>query len=384
VNNLRFLDLHFTLQLCNLIESVLIMTIWKQKHQSHRQISSNYYLLLYFLASILIHGLVAIALGTQLRSLPVVQEKPKNDPIEFVIVPPEEKQEKPPSETKRRGANNSVAQGKIKSDKPPATDERGSTATDSNATSTQLKVKESPTTPPVTLKPDETVKETVKSTPPATKTPNQPKPVEPSQPPKPEKASRDRSMAASKPTPSGEEILPQKTEPNPPVATRLPPQPKPLPKSPTTPSNSNTASLLGGTYKRSIKDDNGSSFFNAEATASKEAPFAKLDAQQDELAPYFDEIRRRVKRNWQPLSPEEEQTTILTFAIQRSGQITELKIIQTSGNEQVDRDALEAVQKSAPFDALPQSFKSDRLDIQFNFNIYIQQGSFSPSLESNW
>jgi periplasmic protein TonB len=327
------------------------MTTGKEKQRSHRQISANYSLLFYFFVSILIHVLVAILIAYRERSQPTVKEKPRDEPIEFVVVPPEEKPEKPPTETKRRGVNNSVAQGKIRSDKPPATEEIGSTATDSNLSENELQVK-SPSTPPVT------------------KTPNLPKPVKPSQPPTPEENNSDRSAIASKPTPSEEEILPQKTTPNPAVATRIP-TPQKAPKSPTPPSNSGAASLLGGTYKRSIKDDGGSSFFNVEVSASKEAPYAKVDAQQDDLAPYFDEIRRRVKSNWQPLAPGEERTTTLVFAIQRSGQITGLRILETSGNEQVDRDALEAVQKSAPFDALPQNFKSDRLDIQFNFNIYI-------------
>jgi protein TonB len=54
--------------------------------------------------------------------------------------------------------------------------------------------------------------------------------------------------------------------------------------------------------------------------------------------------------------------------------------VETSGKERVDRDALEAIQKSAPFAPLPQSFNRDRLEVQFNFNIYIHQGSFSPNL----
>jgi periplasmic protein TonB len=320
------------------------MTSGQEKQRSHRQISANYSLWFYFLVSILIHVLVAIFMTARERSQPLVKEKPRDEPIEFVVVPPEAKPEKPPTETKRRGANNSVAQGKIKADKSPTTEEIGSTATN----------------PPVTVQ---------KSTPPVTETPNLPKPVKPSSPPTPENNSSDRQVTTSKPTPPEKETLPQKTAPNPPVATRLPPQPKPV--QPTPPSNSGTASLLGGTYKRSIKDDGGSSFFKVEVSASKEAPYAQLDAQQDELAPYFDKIRRRVKSNWQPLAPGAEKTTTLVFAIQRSGQITGLRILETSGSEQVDRDALEAVQNSAPFDALPQSFQSDRLNIQFNFNIYI-------------
>jgi outer membrane biosynthesis protein TonB len=178
------------------------MTTWKEKQRSRRQIFSNYSLWFYFLISILIHVLVAILIAYQQRSQPTVREESKDEPIEFVIVPPEEKPEKPTTETKLRGADNSVAQGKIRADKPPATEERGSTATDSSLAETKLQLK-SPTTPPVKVQPNEPVK----STPSVTETPNLPKPVKPSQPPTPEKINRDRQVTAAKPTPSEEEIL---------------------------------------------------------------------------------------------------------------------------------------------------------------------------------
>ncbi|AFZ33898.1 outer membrane transport energization protein TonB [Stanieria cyanosphaera PCC 7437] len=295
----------------------------------------------YLLISLLIHGLAVVGIThlershlVSLKPQPITKQQQENTPLEFIVVPPEKPKDKPP-ETQRRAVNNSVAKGKVTSQLPPSTDQKGNTAIDSSSQSSS-KVASSPaeTKPPETVKP-------------------QPQPVKPTTTP------------TSKEQPS-----PQKTEANSDVATRLPPQPKPVPPTPQ-PTDSGAASLLGQTYQKSFQDDFGSSFFNLQANASEEAPYAQLEAQQDDLAPYFDEIRRRVKRNWQPFSPGQQQYTVLNFAIQRNGQITGLKVVQTSGNEQVDQDALKAVQQSAPFDALPQSFKRDRLEIQFSFNIYI-------------
>ncbi len=369
--------------------------------RAHRPTNPNT-LLPYFLASALIHGLAALVITHVERSQPVTKQKQESKPIEFVIVPPQETPDKPPPETKRRAINNSVAQGKIKSKKSPTTAKKGHTAANSSSTASELKVKPteaakpiSPAAPePKTVEPTEPLPipansvpaqtaskpkpapsaEAVKPIPPAA---SKPKPVEPTEP-RPISANSLPAKKASEPRPtsSADQTLPQKSEPNAPVATRLAPQPKPPQSTPTPSSNSSAASLLGGSYERSIQDDSGSSFFNLQANASKEAPYAQLDAEQDALAPYFAEIRRRIKLNWQPESPGEEQFTVLTFAIQRDGQLTGLKVAETSGAQQVDRDALEAVQKSAPFDILPQSFKRDRLEIQFSFNIYIHQGSF--------
>jgi protein TonB len=369
------------------------MTTLEQKNREDRQIQSHS-LLPYLLVSVLIHGLVALIFSFQQRSQPATkqQQQPDNAPIEFIVLPPEEVPDKPP-ETNRRAVNNSIAQGKVKSELPPTTEKKGETAIDSSPASTpevapsQSETKPSEAvkpTPPVASKP-----EPVQPPQPPTPTTSEPEPVQPPQPPTPTTAEPKPVKPPQPPTPTTAEPKPVKP-PQPPTSTTAEPQAvarsssldSPTDKAPVeqTPTNSGAASLLGETYQRSIKEDGGSSFFDSEALAQKEAPYAKLDAQQDDLAPYFDEIRRRVKRNWQPSSPGDDRSTVVAFAIERNGQITGLRIVETSGKERVDRDALEAIQKSAPFAPLPQSFNRDRLEVQFNFNIYIHQGSFSPNL----
>ena len=228
--------------------------------------------------------------------------------------------------------------------------------------------------------------------------------------------SSSTSIPLPKPAP-----LPEKTPPReieratpkpdlPPVATNLPPKLKPIEpdssstKPPSIPKNSSvpetaptpsseqktpvgsgSASLLGGTYRKNIAEDSGSSFFNPQANASQQALNPSgLDARQDlNLGPYLAEIRRRVKRNWKPSAPNNNRHTVLIFSIQRNGQITGLRVRQSSGSEKVDRESLEAVQKSGPFAALPANFPNEQLNVEFNFNIYINQGVFSPQLE-NW
>jgi periplasmic protein TonB len=381
----------------------------EQKSRSDRQISS-YSLLRYFLASVLIHGLVIVAIAFTLRSKPTAQQTQDITPIDFVVVPPEKTQVKPPPETKRRAVNNSVAQGKIKSKRPPVIEEENNTGKVSK--------------PKVTPSKEQAQKPTISA---PVKSPVKPRSIEPSQPPTPKNPAvdrtpptpknpavdrtpsllktsplGDRTPSILKTSPLGDRTISKKNDiPSP--ANRLPSQTKPLqsapqsqnsPKSPTrptpptsslarkTPTNSGAASLLGGNYQRSIEKDAGSLFFTSETNVSKEAPYAKLDAQQDDLAPYFAEIRRKVKQNWRPTSPGEERYTVLAFAIERSGKISQLKVVETSGDEQVDRDAFEAIQKAAPFSNLPQTYPRDRLEITFSFNIYIRQGSFLPNLNN--
>ena len=216
----------------------------------------------------------------------------------------------------------------------------------------------------------------------------------------------DTPPVATKPKPlkpSTEEILTEKPQPDtPPVAAKLP-DPSPstnetesksssVPVSPSasppeqqTPVGSGSASLLGGTYRKSVGEDGGSSFLQPEANASQQALNSSgIDARQDlDMGPYFAEIRRRVRRNWQPSFADRNRHTVLAFSIQRNGQIPGLRVSQSSGSSKVDRESLEAVQKAGPFAALPANYPNQQLDIVFSFNLYLHQGVFTPQLE-NW
>ncbi|ELS05041.1 TonB family protein [Xenococcus sp. PCC 7305] len=139
-----------------------------------------------------------------------------------------------------------------------------------------------------------------------------------------------------------------------------------------TPSSTGAASLLGGNLKRSFDDDGGNSFFNLDNNASQQAYNPDLDAQQRlDMRNYFSEIKRRVRRNWNPRYSTREHNTVLSFSIQRNGQIALLKVRRTSGSQSVDSEALAAVQNAGPFDPLPANFPLETLNVEFNFNIYI-------------
>ncbi len=192
-------------------------------------------------------------------------------------------------------------------------------------------------------------------------TPNQP--LEPSQPNAPEPA----KIPEKKPVATR---LPPKITPTQPLETEQPVTPPSTPNK--TPTTSGAASLLGGNLKRSFEDDEGASFFNLENNSSQQASNPALNAQQSlDMRKYFAEIQRRVRRNWNPKYAVQEYTTVLNFSIQRNGQITLLSVSRTSGSQEVDREALEAVQDSGPFDPLPANFPAEMLNVEFNFNIYI-------------
>lgn len=323
----------------------------------------------FILASILAHGLALLAYN-QLRRSPPNSKQKDNQPIEFIVVPPEESNQEPPPETKRKAVNNSVAEKTVEPTKPITNPQVGQKPT---AKSTPA-IAPQPPTPPS-----------------SEQTPAKPQAIEP--PPQPSKSAStppeerspvisgsDNNIAKPQPNPVQEPQQPTANQPSESneinsqsdesVATRLPSSTPPSTQSEAT---SGAASLLGGDYQRSLERGDGDAFFSPEALAYKTVlnP-SQLNALKDlDLAPYFAEIRRRVKRNWNPSYATEDYTTFLTFAIQKDGQITDLKVKRSSGSEAIDRESLAAVQKSAPFDPLPANFPLSALEVEFTFNVYI-------------
>ncbi|HEY9771986.1 MAG TPA: TonB family protein [Coleofasciculaceae cyanobacterium] len=349
----------------------------KPARQDHRQTPTvnrfghrRYQLLWFILASVLVHSLAWLFLGLYQRSKPLTEEI-DSKPIEFVVVP--EESEAPPPETEKRATENSVAEENIESEATALNDE---IEDDTPATSAPTPEPEpvaptQPTPAPAPAEPAPTPE-------PATAPAPEPEP-ELAQPPavqQPPILSGSDANPITTPEPEPEAVEPESS-----VATTLPPpeptEAVPEPELPqaanSSPEDNSASSLLGGDYKKTLANGGADAFFSPEALAYQDVlnP-GQLNALKDiDLGPYFDEVKRRVKRNWNPSYGVEEYTTFLTFDIEKNGQITGLRVTQSSGSETVDRESLAAVQSSAPFDPLPAGFPLEALEVKFSFNIYI-------------
>ena len=330
-------------------------------------------LLLFILASVLIHLLGLVIFSIYQRFHPIAKDKPEDSkPIEFVVVPPEESSKQPPPETQKRAAENSVAEKKVEP-KKTSTDREIGDDTAPTPASTPLK---EPAPAPQIATPPEPEPEPAEPPKPEPQPEPQPKP----EPKLPENnqplLSNPDAVSTSKPVPQSTPEASPQPEPESSVATSLPPKEpsQTIPKSGSEAAPSNSASsLLGGDYKKTLANGGGDAFFSPEALAYKDVlnP-SQLNALKDiDLSDYFAEVKRRVKSNWNPSYGAEEYTTYLSFNIEKNGQITGLKVTQSSGSETVDRESLDAVQNSAPFAPLPPEFPLEALEVQFSFNIYI-------------
>ncbi|MEL6439576.1 MAG: TonB family protein [Cyanobacteria bacterium J06621_8] len=339
-------------------------------------------LLWFILASLLVHGLGVLLLARYRAFQPLQPESVEQKPVEFVVVP-EESEAEPPPETTNRAEANSVAEpetetGETKDPKP------------SSPEPTEELVPAEPEPEPI-AKPEPV------APPPEPETVAKPEPVTPPPEPEPEPVAQPEPvnppLEETKPTveeqtpilsgnnniataiPQTEEPKTQSSiTPSPPVTSEPPVEPE----TPTTtaalpPQDENSASsLLGGNYQKTLANG-GEAFFSPEAleynTVLNPAQLSAL--KNIDLSQYIAAMERRVKPNWNPFHRLDDRSTVLTFDIQKDGQVTGLRVTRSSGLPDVDRASIEAIQKSAPFPPLPAEFPLESLEITFSFNIHI-------------
>lgn len=94
-----------------------------------------------------------------------------------------------------------------------------------------------------------------------------------------------------------------------------------------------------------------------------------IDAiREPDFGPYMRELQRRIKMNWDPPKGNESKRVVLLFKIAKDGRLLSCSVFKSSGLQNADAAALNAVKLAAPFRPLPPEFKGQSIDIQFTFD----------------
>ena len=84
-------------------------------------------------------------------------------------------------------------------------------------------------------------------------------------------------------------------------------------------------------------------------------------------------VRDRVAQKWHTDQLDARirtlPTAIVTFEIQRNGQVRNVRVAQSSGNVVLDYSAQRAVAEASPFDALPAAYSGSSATIEFWFTL---------------
>lgn len=92
------------------------------------------------------------------------------------------------------------------------------------------------------------------------------------------------------------------------------------------------------------------------------------NSDEPNFTPYMKRLQRKIKNNWHPPKSNKSRRVVILFKIAKKGEMVKYKILQSSGDKNIDAAAIKALKKSAPFAPLPRKFKGKSVDIQFTFD----------------
>ena len=97
----------------------------------------------------------------------------------------------------------------------------------------------------------------------------------------------------------------------------------------------------------------------------------QMQKEEIDFYPYMNELKRRIKINWHPPKGKEQLRIVVLFRVEKNGKLDNIKIIESSGDKQADKAAINAVEITAPFRPLPAEFKGQSVDVQlyFDYNV---------------
>lgn len=83
--------------------------------------------------------------------------------------------------------------------------------------------------------------------------------------------------------------------------------------------------------------------------------------------PYMKELQRKIKRFWSPPSQDKTKKVAVIFKIHKAGELSDLRIAESSGVDTADNAAIDAVTQASPFARLPYGSPNE-VDVQFVFD----------------
>ena len=105
-----------------------------------------------------------------------------------------------------------------------------------------------------------------------------------------------------------------------------------------------------------------------------------LDSKKPDWTPYMEYLKQTIRQNWNPPKDAPYREIMTTITINRNGKLLNCKIKLSSGIEEVDKSALDAIVKSAPFKPLPEDFTGESVSIKFAFDKNLLRGTYKKQL----
>jgi TonB family protein len=113
----------------------------------------------------------------------------------------------------------------------------------------------------------------------------------------------------------------------------------------------------------------GKSIYSNPANSGGGKGLAGVDALADfDFGPYISGVTQRIKRNFNPPSKDDSLKAVVIFTISRSGGVSGVRLLRSSGLPMFDEAALSAVRASAPFRTFPPDADKSSIQMEFSFD----------------
>lgn len=99
----------------------------------------------------------------------------------------------------------------------------------------------------------------------------------------------------------------------------------------------------------------------------------RLQLQPNDIyfTPYIKYLNKKIKSNWHHKHRRKSRCATCEFKINKDGSVENLKIYKSSEDEDFDKEALDAIEHSAPFNPLPKQFLGKSITLQFHFDYHV-------------
>ncbi len=157
------------------------------------------------------------------------------------------------------------------------------------------------------------------------------------------------------------------------------PQPKPQQVAVATPTNE-PAPLAIGPVEAPAEEPPAAPVATGGPVGGGEPSAGGGDSGEVDFGSYLADMQRRIKRAWFPPKGNESKRISLKFKVAKSGAVTRIRLVESSGLQIADAAAITAIETASPFAPLPAG-APDQVEIKFTFDYNVFNGG-SASLRN--
>ena len=112
-----------------------------------------------------------------------------------------------------------------------------------------------------------------------------------------------------------------------------------------------------------------SSFSSATSWGTEKKENNNNKVEGPDFGSYFRSMQRKLIKNWDlPENAKDSMTVVVKFSVNSECKVSDCVIYKTSGDQEFDKSALNAIALSQPFKSFPEDFAGESINVQLTLN----------------